>query len=515
MDRRKFLKNTISSSIAVTTTSGIALSNDLNAKEQSEFMTSKNKEPLVRVVDLDMGEETEIKLHDGSMAKVKLLGVEERREPVFETLKEAVVQIEINGEHAELISSSYRLPVTIGGVQVDVPAVGAYMKDTSVDWWRLKKAARIRLWPAGSAWIRKGSFRYPVKQRWFASTTWYSNEAVSPATPGKVYYHAGMDFGGTEGLTEIVAATDGIVMVLGDQSLEDNPKHTPVISRARYDVVYIQDKRGWIYRYSHMQAIDPSLQLGTKIKMGQRLGYIGKEGGSGGWTHLHFHIESLQPSGELGIEDCYAFLWQAYREEYDPQLLAVARPHLKALPGEEVTLDASRSWAKNGIRSFDWTFSDGTGSTGAKVNRIYDQPGRYSEVVKVTDQTGNIEYDFVWVDVYPGAQKYTVDVVAHSIPRVHAVHHPTNGIKAGDPVIFTSRGFQAQPLGGKDIYDFGDGSPEVSVPSNIDNDKHAANGYGMVVHHFKEPGHYIVKVERKDEETGYVAMHHLHVVVVP
>jgi len=35
----------------------------------------------------------------------------------------------------------------------------------------------------------------------------------------------------------------------------------------------------------------------------------------------------------------------------------------------------------------------------------------------------------------------------------------------------------------------------------------------MVTHHFQKPGNYIVKIERKDEETGYTAVQHLHVVV--
>ena len=42
--------------------------------------------------------------------------------------------------------------------------------------------------------------------------------------------------------------------------------------------------------------------------MGQKLGVLGKEGGSGGWTHLHFDITKRQPSGLWGIEEGYAFL---------------------------------------------------------------------------------------------------------------------------------------------------------------------------------------------------------------
>jgi hypothetical protein len=92
---------------------------------------------------------------------------------------------------------------------------------------------------------------------------------------------------------------------------------------------------------------------------------------------------------------------------------------------------------------------------------------------------------------------------------LHAAYAPTFGIKPGDPVVFRSRGFGAGA--GNDVFDFGDGTPPVPVPSNIDSAQHAANGYGAVIHHYRQPGHYIVKVERKDEATGHVAMQHLRV----
>ncbi len=59
--------------------------------------------------------------------------------------------------------------------------------------------------------------------------------------------------------------------------------------------------------------------------LGQKLGVLGKEGGSGGWSHLHFDIWARQPSGLWGIEEGYAFLWQAYEQEHSRELIAVAR----------------------------------------------------------------------------------------------------------------------------------------------------------------------------------------------
>lgn len=252
---------------------------------------------------------------------------------------------------------------------------------------------------------------------------------------------------------------------------------------------------------------DPSLKVGGKVKRGQRIGYIGKEGSSGGWSHLHFDIQSLQPSGEWGCQDSYAFLWQAYREQFDPAIIAVARPHMTVLAGETVELDASRSWAKNGIRNVEWMFSNGKKAVGSKVNRVFDQPGNYSETVKVTDISGNIDYDFARVNVFPEAVE-----VSPTIMWLHVAFYPTFGIKPGDPVVFRSRGLIQWKMS-EDIYDFGDGTPKVKVPSNIDIEPHAAIGYGTVIHHYKKPGDYIVRVERRDTESDWKAIEQLHITV--
>ena len=284
------------------------------------------------------------------------------------------------------------LPVAAGGVQVDCPITGGYRSNSSEDPWGLVKDARIRLWPAGSPWIEPTSFVYPARQRWFASTTQMANEPVyvdggeKPAT-AKIYYHNGLDIGGAEGLVEVVAATDGVVVSSGTARLAGF-EDTPV--RPRYDVVYLLDDRGWYYRYSHMQTIDPAIEPGATVRMGQKIGVLGKEGGSGGWSHLHFEITSRQPSGRWGTQEGYAFLWQAYLREHEARSSSPS-PGPTAWPGpaSTVTLDGSQSWSRSGpIERFEWTFSDGTTASGPQVERTYDRPGSYSEILKVTDAPG-------------------------------------------------------------------------------------------------------------------------------
>ena len=188
----------------------------------------------------------------------------------------------------------------------------------------------------------------------------------------------------------------------------------------RYDVVYVLDDRGWYYRYSHLQSIDPAIKPGATVAMGQKIGLLGKEGGSGGWSHLHFEIVSRQPSGRWGTQEGYAFLWEAYLREQQPAVLAVARPHHLAQVGEKVALDGARSWSRSGtIARHDWTFSDGSTASGPRVERVYDQPGEYSEILKVTDNGGNVSYDFAVVQVL---DRRSSDPLP---PGIHAAYAPT------------------------------------------------------------------------------------------
>src|SRR6516162_7872179 len=112
----------------------------------------QRREALLRAVDLDIGEAKEVQLSDGSKATVKLLDVQESRDRVRSAIREARVKIEVNGKAGELVSGNYRLPTTVGGVQIDCPATKGLYKnhDPWEDSWGLDKDARLRLWPKDS-----------------------------------------------------------------------------------------------------------------------------------------------------------------------------------------------------------------------------------------------------------------------------------------------------------------------------------------------------------------------------
>jgi len=463
--------------------------------------------PLVRTLDLDVGESGAVKLCDGTTARVKLLALDETRDSIRAAVRRAQVRVEVNGQPIDLTSATYHLPTTVAGVQVDCPITRGHLTNTTLDHWGLVKAARLRFWPAGSPWVEPGTFVYPVRQRWFASATQMANEPsfvdeMELPSARRIYYHSGLDIGGAEGLVDVVAAAAGLVVSTGKAALPGY-EDTPVMPR--YDVVYVLDDRGWYYRYSHLHTIDPAIKPGATVTMRQKIGVLGKEGASGGWSHLHFEIISRQPSGRWGTQEGYAFLWEAAIRRDQPAVVAVARPHHLTWTGERVTLDGSGSWCRTGmIARHDWTFHDGTTASGPKVERTFAQPGEYSEVLKVTDNLGNAAYDFAIVQVL---DRRTPEPAP---PTIHAAYAPTQGLGPGDPVTFKVRTFGTTD--GSEKWDFGDGSPPVEVRSDGNVQALARDGYASVVHRFARPGDYLVRVERTDRR-GHKAVARLYVQV--
>jgi len=476
------------------------------------------KKPLFTTVDLDRGETVEVRLADGGKATVKLLEIQETRDSLRDALRRADVKVEINGRTTTLTSGNYRLPVTVAGVQVDCPATkGLYPNhDTFEDSWGLDKDARLRLWPEKSAWMEPGTFVYPAKQRWFAGPTQIGNEPSYvdggdlPRLKRSVYYHSGNDIGGCEGMVDVVSACDGLVVSARGKAMPEHSNAPFYKPRGDYDYVYVLDAHGWYIRYAHLKSIDEAVRPGVRIKQGQKIGVLGKEGSSGGWAHLHFDIKAKQPSGKWGIQDAYPFLWEAYQREHKPQILAVARPHFLIAAGEKVTLDGSRSWsAARPIAGYQWTFTDATTADGAKVDRTYKQPGSYSEILKVTDAEGLVDYDFAIVQVVDRDQKEPKGKGEEKLPpTIHASYAPTFGIRPGDPVTFKVRTFRAEI--GDETWNFGDGSAPEKVRSDGNAKPHDPKGYAETTHRFAKAGHYIVRVDGLGHN-GLKASAHLQV----
>lgn len=460
--------------------------------------------PLFQVVDINAGAVEKVQV-GGKAVEVKLLSTSEDRDRVRSAIRKARAEVEINGSRAMLFCGNYHLPVSVGGVEVDCAVTKAYYSNSNADHWGLVKDARLRLWPAGSPFMPPGSFVYPVRQVWFASRTQMANEPTyvdggEAITKERIYYHSGLDIGGAEGLTEVVAATDGIVVQLGKAVIE---AHRSAKLDNRYDRMSILDERGWYHRYMHLQSFDPAVKLGEPVRKGQKIGTLGKEGDAGGWSHTHYEIIGMQPSGKWGTVEGYAFLWEAWSHQAHPGVMACARPHVAALIGERVRLDGSCSWGHDPKNlHYEWTFSDGGKASGAIVERAYAQPGRYSEILKVTDRRNGVSWDFMTVDVLDASHPDQVP------PGIHAAYWPTTDLKPGQAITFKVRTFGTTH--GEELWDFGDHSPQVKTKSDGNVKPLAPNGYAATTHAFAKPGDYLVRVERADA-LGHKATAHLMV----
>ena len=295
--------------------------------------------PLVRSVDLNVGESARVELCDGSQTTVKLLDLQETRDTVRDAVRRAVVTVEVGGERTELVAATYHLPTTITGVRIDCAVTKGYTdKSSKKNVWGLLKDARLRLWPATSPLIDPATFSYPAKLKWFASDTQMANVPVFvdggevPANKS-IYYHSGLDIGGAEGLVEIVAATDGFVISAGMEQCgtERHPMREP-----RRGAISVRGDRGWYYRYSHLCWVDPAVKPGTRIKRGQKLGLLG------GFNAFRYHRQTQAVGDRDDRLDQRHVLWIvghiAHKtavdlEDLHGQVLQVAE---RRVPGDKV-----------------------------------------------------------------------------------------------------------------------------------------------------------------------------------
>jgi len=462
--------------------------------------------PLRTVLDLELGVPVEAVLSDGETVRVEALEVDERVGALRSAIRNARVRARVNAVETWIDSANYNLPRQIAGVQVDCPITKGYRDKAHRRVWGLEKALRLRLWPGDSALIRPESLVYPVRQRWFATDTQMSNEpcyvgGAEGGSPDSVYYHNGLDIGGAEGLVDVVSATDGTILAVGHDVVSN---HDAFYGTPCPDQVSVLDERGWVHLYAHLKDIERDLHPGNRIARGRKIALLGKEGSSGGWAHLHYGIFSVQPSGQWGTEEGYAYLLDAYRRQYAPPLLAVARPHHFLKTGQRTVLDGTRSWCRDeqGIRGYEWRFTDGSTASGPQVERTYAEAGLYSETLEVTDRHGNFDRDFAVVQV---VDDYDLRCWP---PGLHAAYAPSLGLRPGDPVTFLVRSFQTGT--GSAVWDLGDGTPEVALRSDGNLPKHDPAAYAWTTHVYDSPGQYVASVVRKGDD-GTLAVARVHV----
>jgi hypothetical protein len=86
--------------------------------------------PLVRAVDLKVGEAKQVVLCNKQTARVKLRSMAEQADTVVSSVRGARVVVEVNGERITLDTGNYRLRQTIAGVQIDCPITRGYLANS-------------------------------------------------------------------------------------------------------------------------------------------------------------------------------------------------------------------------------------------------------------------------------------------------------------------------------------------------------------------------------------------------
>lgn len=81
--------------------------------------------------------------------------------------------------------------------------------------------------------------------------------------------------------------------------------------------------------------------------------------------------------------------------------VADAGANLQIIEGTTVIFDGSGSWDNLRIRSYEWTFVDGSSQTLSGVNPTYtfQTPGSYAVALRVTDLAGHWDTNTIWVNV--------------------------------------------------------------------------------------------------------------------
>lgn len=138
--------------------------------------------------------------------------------------------------------------------------------------------------------VRRAFLMKPLEYRRISSR--YTNARFHPVLQ-TWRAHRGVDYAADTG-TPIMATSDGVVIQRG-------------VSGGYGNLVEIRHTNGFVTRYAHMSRFHPEVRLGTRVRQGQVVGYVGATGLATG-PHLHYemlrngqHVDPLSitvPSGE-------------------------------------------------------------------------------------------------------------------------------------------------------------------------------------------------------------------------
>jgi murein DD-endopeptidase MepM/ murein hydrolase activator NlpD len=158
--------------------------------------------------------------------------------------------------------------VRIGGVI----AAGLQRAGTEVQAFRMDKDnGRSRYYDQQGRSLASSFLRAPVSFRRISSTFGRRKHPVL----GTWRQHQGMDYAANSG-TPVRSIGDGTVISVGPNGGYGN-------------LVEVRHPNGFVTRYGHLRAFASGLRRGTRVEIGQTIGYVGMTGLATG-PHLHFEV---------------------------------------------------------------------------------------------------------------------------------------------------------------------------------------------------------------------------------
>jgi murein DD-endopeptidase MepM/ murein hydrolase activator NlpD len=435
---------------------------------------------LPQIVELNAGDSTTIALSRGRQKRLTLHSVREHKEPYYQSGTKGFVDatvrvemaIEVDGIRRTISGGPFHMPVDVNGLAILLSNSKGLSGGIRPD--ELTKDVRLEVADSVDAWTKGFKLSYPIRNyRWRAMNYQHTYLGIA-VNQALLYYHRGEDMGMIPDREVSAAIADGTVTKVPG----------PTGDGASNSII-LRNDAGFDVRYAHLNTpfIFTHLQPGVVLASNDPLGLTGNtwQGKPVRDPHLHFDISDIQTGA---FRNSFPYVVEAFRTSFPEEPLAIAGGWRHLYAGDSIELDGSLSLPANGrkLQRFEWKFTDGSKASGKTVTRQYATPGTYSEELRVTDDQGKSDVDFVEVFVLSKNQ-------VKPPPFAMINYFPIRAIHPGTEITFLTRFSNMKDV----TIDFGDGRVEPWAE--------------VMTHSYKKSGRYLVTVKGQDAGSGPGTFH--------
>jgi hypothetical protein len=264
-----------------------------------------------------------------------------------------------------------------------------------------------------------------------AGLAWWGDDWHAPRCCPFAHLHQGLDIFAPFG-TPLVAAADGYIT---------QKVNSPAASGLGLEIT---DARGIQYFYAHLSAFEPGIELGTRVEIGQVIGYVGATGNARG-TIPHLHFER-QPDGIPAPPKPWVDRWLKIAERKAMRLVQKTlgeKPNVERLTFRLTRLfdlvDAERSDLDDAAAEAPREL---LAASGLHPAATYDM---------VRDTAGTMAWEIDWGEeasdgITTGIQEYQQETTEQLLtgilqyPGPEATTVPTAGLPPGSPDVAVAEG---------------------------------------------------------------------------